>query len=545
MKLIDLLHMALQNLWQRKLRTTLNLLGIVTGCCVLLMTAAGVRGVRDAFHLLFDSSEQARRIVVVSGAWTSVDPPEEAIRVSDKVPLARRERIREALASAWRQKNDPGYYGLTDADLREIGELPHVLSVAANVSLPVTMTMAETLTSTYIAEEIAGRGLDSRVVAGNVGDRLGTNDVLIHEFLAYRLGYASDADLETLVGRTITITYRVHRDQLSNFYAQLTRQWQNLSPEQQAEQAKFVEAVGQLIADIDKTTLTEEQKQMIRDLLHRDEDGAPEDGVSGDAPHDAVHSAADNNHDGTPQHAAELIEFQERFRVRAIIRPEETTGLANLFRHYYGGSDGELFLNPETAMRIQLLDPELQMFHMACVTVDSTRHLGAVSEGIEKIGCHSESARWILEGIEYQIDRSSWIVYAIAITILLTSAIGISNTLVISVLERTPEFGILKSLGARDSQVLGLMICEGMVLGVVGAVVSIVISLLLCSTGQFALRMYIEREVGGEMPGNLFQFSWWTAAGIVAIAVFICASASLLPAWRAARLDPVVAMRRT
>ena len=51
--------------------------------------------------------------------------------------------------------------------------------------------------------------------------------------------------------------------------------------------------------------------------------------------------------------------------------------------------------------------------------------------------------------------------------------------LIISVLERTPEFGILKSLGAKDSELVLLMICEGGILGAVGAAVAIVASWLL------------------------------------------------------------------
>jgi ABC-type lipoprotein release transport system permease subunit len=48
-----------------------------------------------------------------------------------------------------------------------------------------------------------------------------------------------------------------------------------------------------------------------------------------------------------------------------------------------------------------------------------------------------------------------------------------------------------------------------------------------------------------ELVGNLFQFGLRPALLIVLISVMLCVTASLLPAWRAARLDPVVAMRRT
>ena len=129
--------------------------------------------------------------------------------------------------------------------------------------------------------------------------------------------------------------------------------------------------------------------------------------------------------------------------------------------------------------------------------------------------------------------------------ILLTAAVGISNTLIISVVERTPEFGIMKSIGARDSHLLKLMIAEGAILGGIGAAIAILLSVLIGFLGQSLLKMYVESRMQTEVGGNLFQFSLLPALLILLISVTLCVTASLLPAWRAARLDPVVAMRRT
>ena len=129
--------------------------------------------------------------------------------------------------------------------------------------------------------------------------------------------------------------------------------------------------------------------------------------------------------------------------------------------------------------------------------------------------------------------------------ILLTAAIGISNTLIISVMERTPEFGIMKSLGARDRSLVILMMIEGTVLGLLGAIAATVLSFGLSWIAQIGLRMYLEGEVGGEVNGSLFHFSPLSILVMSAIAVVVCVTASIIPAVRAARLDPVVAMRRT
>jgi putative ABC transport system permease protein len=290
-------------------------------------------------------------------------------------------------------------------------------------------------------------------------------------------------------------------------------------------------AIVQLVNDIDATSLTDEQKEMIRGLLHSaDEDEKPEPASANgqkDAPEDItppedIAPAEDN----TPH---EDITLTERFVVRAVVRDQEYGGIAGLFRNHSVGSYGKLFLDHEVAMRMQTADPQQQTFHAALVSIDSTRNLAEVSAAIEEIGCHPESALRILESIESQIDRSAWIVYGIAIAILFTSAIGISNTLIISVLERTPEFGILKSIGARDSHILALMISEGVFLGVVGAAISIAISGCLSWCGQFALRAYVEGQLGGEMPGNLFNFSWVMAGAVIIVSIVICSLASVRP----------------
>jgi len=65
MSLIDIFQVAFHNLWQRKLRTTLNLIGVVIGNTILLLALAGTNGVRTAVHALFDASE-----IVVSAAMS-------------------------------------------------------------------------------------------------------------------------------------------------------------------------------------------------------------------------------------------------------------------------------------------------------------------------------------------------------------------------------------------------------------------------------------------------------------------------------------------
>lgn len=246
----------------------------------------------------------------------------------------------------------------------------------------------------------------------------------------------------------------------------------------------------------------------------------------------------------TSEEVPELV-VTRSFIVRGIVYSEDENPVASLFRQWFHGFRAGLLIHPDVATEIYLNHPDTDSFYNATVTVEGSSYLRDVTDELEDQKFQPQSSLAILENIDYQIERSAWMVYGVALAILLTAAVGISNTLIMSVVERTPEFGIMKSLGARDSHILKLMITEGAILGVVGAGNAILLSLLIGFCGQSLLKKYVESRMQAELAGNLFQFSVWPAVFILLISVLLCAIASLLPAWRAARLDPVVAMRRT
>jgi putative ABC transport system permease protein len=114
----------------------------------------------------------------------------------------------------------------------------------------------------------------------------------------------------------------------------------------------------------------------------------------------------------------------------------------------------------------------------------------------------------------------------------------------ISVLERTPEFGIMKSLGAKDSHVMTLMLCEGTLTGLLGAAFALLLSGGLSWIISLSVRRYIENRIGQQYGADIFVYSPLDIAMVLAVGSLVCAVASFLPAWRAARVDPIVAMQQ-
>jgi putative ABC transport system permease protein len=113
-------------------------------------------------------------------------------------------------------------------------------------------------------------------------------------------------------------------------------------------------------------------------------------------------------------------------------------------------------------------------------------------------------------------------------------ALGMLNTMLMSVLERTREIGVLRALGWRQWRVLGVILQESLVLGVVGGAFGILLGLGLS-------------EVWGLVPGYfgalepLYTPQLFVQAVVVALVAGVVGG--LYPAWRATRMRPVEALR--
>ena len=114
---------------------------------------------------------------------------------------------------------------------------------------------------------------------------------------------------------------------------------------------------------------------------------------------------------------------------------------------------------------------------------------------------------------------------------LLVGGIGIITIMTISVNERTTEIGLLRALGAKQSQVLSLFLGEAIVLSAVGGAAG-----LLLGIG-------IAQLLHAALPGLPVYTPWTFVLMAEGLAVFIGLAAGVLPARRAARLDPVEALR--
>lgn len=125
---------------------------------------------------------------------------------------------------------------------------------------------------------------------------------------------------------------------------------------------------------------------------------------------------------------------------------------------------------------------------------------------------------------------------------LLVASFGIANTMIMSILERTREIGIMKAIGAEDREIKLIFFVEAAVIGLAGGILG---SLAAWGIDKVANRLVYAflLQPRGESFINFFSLPPYLWLGAILFAVIVAVIAALYPAARAARIDPVRALR--
>lgn len=124
---------------------------------------------------------------------------------------------------------------------------------------------------------------------------------------------------------------------------------------------------------------------------------------------------------------------------------------------------------------------------------------------------------------------------------LIVATLGIVNTLVMAILERRREIGVFKALGADDRDVKQLFFAEAGVMGFVGGIGGVFLGWLIGRALTFGANIYLARQNVSAV--NIAAVPLWLVLGAIIFAVLVSLIAGLYPASRAARLNPVEALR--
>ncbi|MGB8644958.1 MAG: ATP-binding cassette domain-containing protein [Anaerolineae bacterium] len=176
------------------------------------------------------------------------------------------------------------------------------------------------------------------------------------------------------------------------------------------------------------------------------------------------------------------------------------------------------------------------------VKASSLTTVSVVSDAVKAMGLQARSLQTFLDLAGRIFAVLNALLGSIGGLALLVAALGVTNTMTMAVYERTREIGMLKAIGASRAEVLGLFIVESSFIGFLGGLLGLLLGALLGKGVDWAGHWYLQTQ-NVQGIGPLSVVPLWLAVGVIAFGTLIGLLAGIWPALRAARLDPVVALR--
>jgi lipoprotein-releasing system permease protein len=241
---------------------------------------------------------------------------------------------------------------------------------------------------------------------------------------------------------------------------------------------------------------------------------------------------------------------QELKRVRELILPMEitVTGMFNSGRYAY---DSDFIIVP-----LHIMQEAYSLgggVHGIAVRTSDPFTADKVRDRLNRfIEPPFQAVTWIDQNRELfdaiRIERTT--MFFVLIFVVIVAAFGIMSTLITSTVQKTREIGLMKALGAQMTQIMWIFLAQGMIVGFFGTLIGLTSGIALVQYRN-EVRDFLAATLHIELfPAAVYQFSEIPAeivprdVFVICVSGFlICSIAALIPAYFAARLDPVKALR--
>lgn len=207
--------------------------------------------------------------------------------------------------------------------------------------------------------------------------------------------------------------------------------------------------------------------------------------------------------------------------------------------------DFALQLEPMQMTQVRLAgdrDPLANSYGALIVRVNRSSRVEAVEDKIKQLGYNTFSLLDATRGLRRFFAILDLFLAIFGSLALAVASLGIINTLVMSILERRREIGIMKAIGASDGDVQKLFFAEAGAMGVLGGSLGVLLGWIIGRAINFGTRIYMQRQQQFT-PDDVWLVPLWLVLGAVGFSLIVSLLAGLYPAARAARLDPVQALR--
>ncbi len=213
---------------------------------------------------------------------------------------------------------------------------------------------------------------------------------------------------------------------------------------------------------------------------------------------------------------------------------------------YYAYTDLESMKEIKADLRKARKEPaeNQQVYNTAMVYVDSINDVQDVSDAIREMGFQTHSLNDWLEAMQEQARMIQGVLGGIGAISLFVAALGITNTMIMSIYERTKEIGVMKVIGANLPDIRRMFLLEAALIGFLGGLVGVILSFAISFLLNTVLAGVLGSLLGGMVGGsNISLIPWWTAVGGLLFATVIGVLSGYSPARRAMRLSALESLR--
>lgn len=245
--------------------------------------------------------------------------------------------------------------------------------------------------------------------------------------------------------------------------------------------------------------------------------------------------------------AGDTLPFAQKEYVFTIVGVAERMDVGMV-----GPLRSDVFVTPEASRRMKKIaltnirdlfksPAAAQSYPAAGIRLTSADKLESVKAVVESWGYRTFALADEIEEIETAFILMDMFLLAIGMIAIVVACLGIVNTMVMATLERYREIGIMKAVGARDSDVRMIFFFESGAIGFLGGLFGVVLGWL---TSLFINEIVNAILVSkGVPPTKYFTFPLWLWLASIAFAILVSLVAGLYPAIRAAKTDPIKALR--
>jgi len=485
MSFIDILFLALRNLRQAKLRATLTTMGVIVGVAVIVTMVSFGLGLQRNMLARFKALDLFNEIQVfgqglsnLAGLERGTTRRDEGDRRNGRRPDKNPTRI------------------LDEAGVKEISAIPGVSYVEPNVSFGAYVRSNGKL----LTQSVGGANIPNastrfqQFAAGQMISSPTADEAVVTERFTRDYGYEKPADA---VGKTLELL---------------------APPDETGDKAKNEEEESTpnfFGIPLDDPGLDESDTSLaiktfrISGVLNTEiKEGEGQGGLRGLMPGAGVYIPLNVAHEWSTQHRGPLS------RVAFALARQ-------------GGNLGQ---------------GQNEGYDSAVVRVTDPVQLTEVRKRITELGFGSFSIVDQLDQIKTVFLIIDSVLGLLGGISLLVASFGIANTMIMSILERTREIGIMKAIGAEDREIKLIFFFEAAVIGIFGGVIGTLLAWGIDGlANKLAYRFILKPQ--GASAIDFFSLPPYLTIGAILFALVVSILAALYPAARAARIDPVRALR--